>query len=339
MEIRCNYRKRVPGKESLTMSKANNMLSILWMLKSGKRVTAQQLAEALEIHIRTVYRYIDALCASGVPILSDAGHNGGYSLLHEFTESPLFFDVNEQKALIHAAIFAEESGYPYVDALKRAVNKLKTYTNEQQLSEINRHLTGFDVISNPSGSSLENVLQELEMSVANSVTLSIIYLKSNALEPAARRLDPYGLVYWQGKWYLIAHCHNRKEIRNFRVDRIQSLSVTDLRFQRPPDFSPRHFLLKAFLTDSDTAGQPISIRIHGKPQTIQDVSDHWYFNYVMVERSADEIHFKADEQAIRTFIPHLLMTYGKSIRVLEPQLLKERMTAIASDLAKYYQSM
>jgi hypothetical protein len=48
------------------MSKADNMLFILWLLKMGKRLTAKQLAEELEIHIRTVYRYIDALCASGV---------------------------------------------------------------------------------------------------------------------------------------------------------------------------------------------------------------------------------------------------------------------------------
>lgn len=65
------------------MSKADNMLAILWLLKSRKRMTAKQFSDALEIHVRTVYRYIDALCASGVPIISDAGYNGGYSLLQE----------------------------------------------------------------------------------------------------------------------------------------------------------------------------------------------------------------------------------------------------------------
>jgi predicted DNA-binding transcriptional regulator YafY len=103
------------------MSKAVNMLSILWLLKTGKRMTAKQLAEELEINIRTVYRYIDALCASGVPIISDAGHNGGYSLLNDFTKAPLFFDSDEQKAMIHAASFASEAGYPFSEALDAAV--------------------------------------------------------------------------------------------------------------------------------------------------------------------------------------------------------------------------
>ncbi len=62
------------------MAKIDNMMSILWMLSSDKKITAKQIAEKLEINIRTVYRYIDVLSMSGVPIISDTGHNGGYSL-------------------------------------------------------------------------------------------------------------------------------------------------------------------------------------------------------------------------------------------------------------------
>lgn len=73
------------------MAKIDNMMSILWMLSSDKKVTAKEISEKLEINIRTVYRYMDTLCASGVPIIADAGHNGGYTLLNNFVEAPLFF--------------------------------------------------------------------------------------------------------------------------------------------------------------------------------------------------------------------------------------------------------
>ncbi len=79
------------------MAKSDNMLAILWMLNSGEKITAKQIAEKLEINIRTVYRYIDSLCASGVPILSDTGQNGGYSLLNNFIQAPLLFDIEEQR--------------------------------------------------------------------------------------------------------------------------------------------------------------------------------------------------------------------------------------------------
>lgn len=103
------------------MSKADNMLSILWMLRSGKKMTAQQIADELEIHVRTVYRCIDSLCASGAPIIADSGPNGGFRILGPFAESPLMFDAEEQKALVHASIFAKETGYPFTDALERAI--------------------------------------------------------------------------------------------------------------------------------------------------------------------------------------------------------------------------
>lgn len=72
------------------MPKIDNMLAILLMLSSGEKITAKQIAEKLEMNIRTVYRYIDTLSTSGVPIISDTGHNGGYTLLNNFIEAPLF---------------------------------------------------------------------------------------------------------------------------------------------------------------------------------------------------------------------------------------------------------
>ena len=105
------------------MPKNDNMLAILWLLNSGAKMTAKQISEKLEINVRTVYRYIDALCASGVPIISDTGHNGGYRLLNNFIRSPLLFDIEEKRALLHAAVFAKEAGYPLSEALSNATSK------------------------------------------------------------------------------------------------------------------------------------------------------------------------------------------------------------------------
>ncbi len=105
------------------MAKWDNMLAILWQLKSKKQVTAIQLADSLEISVRTVYRYIDALCASGVPIIAEPGHHGGYYLPEAFSGTPLFFENTELKALTHATLFAESAGYPFGHKLKRALEK------------------------------------------------------------------------------------------------------------------------------------------------------------------------------------------------------------------------
>jgi len=320
------------------MTKAVNMLSILWLLNSERRMTAKQLAEELEINIRTVYRYIDALCASGVPIISDAGHNGGYSLLHDFTEAPLFFDVDEQKALIHAAKFAIEAGYPFSKVLDRAVTKLKKYTNPEQRANINRHLIGFDVIQPSSSSALESFLQEIEVSVAEGLTLLIEYQKGNESTPKTRSINPYGLVYWKGSWYVIAYCHLRLDIRSFRVSRIISVSRTGDEFDRPADFSARSFFLNGLLPDLVQPEKLISIHIKGHIHALDDLCQHWLFGHALISRSDNHAYFKIDEQSLNTYVPYYLLPYGKAIDILEPESLKERMVTVTSNLVKHYQN-
>lgn len=320
------------------MSKADNMLSILWLLKTGKRMTAKQLAEILEINIRTVYRYIDSLCASGVPIISDAGHNGGYSLLQHFNEAPLFFDLNEQKALIHAAAFAQEAGYPFGADLHRAISKLKRYTNEEQRDAIDRHSIGFEVIQPPVDPSLESTLQELELSVANGYTLSMEYQKAYQTTRQRRHIDPYGLVYWKGNWYIVAYCHLRNTIRSFRADRVYEIERTEASFQRPPEFSARHFFLSNLLPEADKQGNTILIKVKGRPQSLADLCSHWYLGHTVIERSEAQVIFQVDEQMAHSILPHYLLPYGKSIQVEEPAFVKERLAAIAADLFHFYQS-
>lgn len=300
-------------------------------------MTAKQLAEELEINIRTVYRYIDALCASGVPIIADAGHNGGYSLLNDFTKAPLFFDIDEQKALIHAARFALEAGYPFSEVLNGAVTKLKKYTNPEQMANINRHLVGFDVIQPSVNSTLESLLQEIEVSVAESITLIIDYQKGHENTFQTRSINPYGLVYWKGNWYVIGYCHLRLEIRSFRVNRISSISRTSEKFERPANFSARSFFLNGLLPDLEKPEQLIFIHIEGHKHAIDDLCQHWLFGHALTSRSEDHVYFKIDKQSINTYVPYYLLPYGRAINILEPKFLKERMVTITSEIIKHYQ--
>ncbi|CAG7647636.1 helix-turn-helix transcriptional regulator [Paenibacillus allorhizosphaerae] len=321
------------------MSKADNMLSILWLLKTRKRMTAQQLSEELEIHIRTVYRYIDALCASGVPIVADSGHNGGYSLLDHFTEVPLFFDLDEQKALIQAAIFAQESGFPHGDAMNRAVSKLKRYTNPEQQQTLERHTAGFEVIRPPADAALEAVLQQLELSVAGGRTLGMDYVKRSGAVTENRRIDPYGIVYWKGSWYVVAFCHLRKELRSFRADRIQALFATDEGFERPSSFSASEYFLKHLIPEPEGQEDLVSVWLEGSPRSIGDVCRHWLLGHTVVERSEHRVNLRLDAKSTLAFVPYFLLSYGKSLRVLEPSSLIEQTAELAADLYDYYRTM
>ncbi|KOS68786.1 DeoR faimly transcriptional regulator [Lysinibacillus contaminans] len=319
------------------MSKIDNMMVILWMLNSGRKITAKQISEKLEMNIRTVYRYIDALSASGVPIISDTGHNGGYTLLSNFIESPLLFNVDEKTALLQAADFAKEAGYFLGEALNRATSKLKLYSNQEQEKLINQHLEGLEVISPIGKSSMEQILKKLEQDIVNESSVEIEYHTSREEQPKRRIVDPYGIIYWNNNWYVIAFCHLRNEIRSFRVGRIISMISTEISFIRPSLFSASEFFMKSLQPEVEDKQRHIPLVVGGKASALDDLCQHWFLGHHFKERNSNKVIFLLEEKAIHTYVPNLLLPYGKSIQVIEPISLKQKLIEVLEELINHYQ--
>ncbi|MCM3738072.1 YafY family transcriptional regulator [Bacillus cytotoxicus] len=319
------------------MPKMDNVLAILWMLNSGEKITAKQISEKLEMNIRTVYRYIDTLSTSGVPIISDTGHNGGYTLLNTFIEAPLFFDSEEQTSLFHAAIFAEEAGYYGGEALNRAISKLGKYSNQEQETKISQHLTSLEVINRTSSLSVEPFLKELEQAVADGYSVKIRYHKSGEEQSKYRLVDPYRIIYWNNKWYMIGFCHLRNDIRSFRVERIESLMLTGNKFSLPENFSARDFFLKNLLPTIEDKKGIISLVISGNKSTLNDLCQHWFLGNYLHEQTSNQAVFLLEKDIIHTYVPYLLLPYGKSIQIIEPISLKKSLIEVLSELIQFHQ--
>lgn len=316
------------------MAKADYMLSILWMLKQRKR-TAAELADELELSIRSIYRYIDALCASGVPVEADAGPGGGFWLPEHFSAAPLFFNDGERRALVQASAFARGSGYPYVDALDGAIAKLKRYTNDAQLSQMERHEKGLSILHSP-GEHSSILLEELEVCTAGGLTLQMEYCKGNGTPASSRCIDPYGLVMWKGQWYLSGFCHLRQDIRIFRVDRITGLERTGAAFLRPDGFSARDFLLQKLLPVPEQDSELTAVVIESEEAVLNDLCSHWLFGHTLERRSTGSARFLLDQASLDSFAPYFLLPYGKSLVIAEPASLKHKLARAAADLAEYY---
>ncbi|MGD6965579.1 helix-turn-helix transcriptional regulator [Rossellomorea vietnamensis] len=319
------------------MPKIDNMLAILWMLRSGEKITAKQISEKLEMNIRTVYRYIDTISTSGVPIISEPGHNGGYSLMNNFIEAPLFFDFEEQTSLYHAAVFAEEAGYYGGEALNRAISKLSKYSNPEQETKVNQHLTSLEVISRVSSLSMESFLKKLEQAVADGYSVKILYHKSGEKQLNDRLVDPYRIIYWNNKWYLIGFCHLRNDIRSFRVDRIENLLLTENKFNPPENFSARDFFIENLLPTIEDKEEAISLVIHGDKNVLADICQHWFLGHYLQKRTSNQAVFLLEKDIIHTYVPYLLLPYNQSIKVIEPISLKKRLIEVLSELINFHQ--
>lgn len=314
------------------------MLAILWMLNAKEKITAKEIAQKLEIHIRTVYRYIDALSASGVPIVSDAGHHGGYYLLNQYKKAPLLFDMDEKKALLHAAVFAKEAGYPYPKDLDRATAKLKMYSKQEQENILEHHLLGFGVINRAKQTVIQPLLSQLEQALGQELSVEIVYRSKSKEQSTKRCIDPYGILYWNNKWYVVAFCHVRQEVRSFRVDRISQMKVTQRNFERPKDFLARDFFLKNLLPDLDGKEDLVSFTIKGREEALDDLCIHWFLSYYLKQRMKNQTIFCVEKEVLYRYVPNLLLPYGKAIWVTNPQSLKDGLVEVTRELMEYYQS-
>ncbi|MBB4826303.1 putative DNA-binding transcriptional regulator YafY [Sporosarcina luteola] len=319
------------------MPKIDNMLAILWMLRSHEKITAQQIAEKLELNVRTVYRYIDTLSTSGVLIVSEPGHHGGYSVLNHFKEAPLFFDAEEQTSLIHAANFAKNAGYYGGEALERAISKLGNYVTDKQESQINRQVASLEVMNGYRSSPVAFSLNELERAVAEGVSVKIQYPSKRELQLTDRLVDPYKILYWNTKWYLIGYCHLRKAHRSFRIDRIKSFIVTEYPFNETEHFSPHDFFMENLLPTLPEEGVE-SVVIQGGPNVLDDLCQHWFLSHYVQNRNANQACFLLDLEMIRTFVPYLLLPYGASIRVIAPSSLQKRLIEVLTELLQFHQT-
>lgn len=319
------------------MPKQDNMLAILWILNAGGKLTAKQIAERLEINVRTVYRYIDALATSGVPIQADTGHNGGYRLLNQHIRAPLLFELEEKKALFQATEFAKEAGYPLSEALDQATAKLRQYSNPEQADTLSRHQAGIQVHNTAGAAWAQPVLLILEQAVTGQSSLEIEYRSSHDEHPRKRVIDPYGMVYWNNKWYTVAFCHQKQDIRSFRVDRILTIHTTAATFQRPEAFSARDFFIKKQLPDLGDEGGRAALVIAGNAGALDDLSLHWYMGHYLQERLPHQATFVLDEPSLQQYAAYFLLAYGKAIQVIEPQSVKDKLVEITSDLLTYYQ--
>lgn len=319
------------------IAKWDNMLAMLWMLRSGKKLTAAQIADSLEISVRTVYRYIDALCASGVPVVGESGHDGGIRILESFKETPLFFNSMELKALVDAFKFAQSAGYPYTEELESALKKVENGLHEEQRHDLFRRTNGLDVISPARPPSVVPLLRDLEQAAKDGRTVRIAYRKANAAQADEREVDPYGLAYNRNEWYIVAFCHRSQAVRTFRADRIERLAPTEARFVQPERFSASAYFRDQSERGREAEGPLTVIRIEGEPETLNSVCDHWHLRHYLTERSDREASFLLDVPTMNKYLPMYLISFGTAIRIREPLELKCRIREMAREIAKQYE--
>ncbi len=229
------------------MRRADRLFRITQELRSDRWVTARMLAERLEVSERTIYRDIQDLSLSGVPVIAEAGL--GYRLMKGYRLPPLMFDEEELEALLLGVRMVDVWSEPTLAAAaKRAVARIEAVLPERLLPELERKL----IMVPPSrpDDGVADLLHVLRQSVRFQTKVKFHYQRADG-ESSVRTVRPLGLAYWGRTWTLVAWCELRDDFRHFRLDRMSRLVESGVKFEQEPGRSLDDFL--ACVTDQEAS--------------------------------------------------------------------------------------
>lgn len=190
-------------------------------------MTAAQLGEHFGVSPRTIYRDVLDLCASGVPILGEAGV--GYRLDPSYRLPPLMFSADEVEALVLGMRMVESWGDEQLQRSARSiVDKVNAVVPDKERTRL--QATSLFSLSFSRGRMAAKNLAPLRTAINERRVIEFAY-EDGTGATSERSVKPLGLYFWGQVWTLAAWCELRRDFRNFRTDRINRLQLTDRCFE------------------------------------------------------------------------------------------------------------
>ncbi|MCB9639963.1 MAG: YafY family transcriptional regulator [Myxococcales bacterium] len=227
------------------MRRADRLFELVQLMRKKRVVTAQELAEKMEVSVRTVYRDIRDLQISGVPIDGEAGV--GYSLQRGYELPPLTFNTEELEALVLGARMVTAWGDRGLGAAaRRILTKVESVLPEGLRSVMEATQLYAPPMTSPQSPHLEAVRRAL----SDRRKLEFGYTRQDGLV-SKRTVCPLALYFWGRTWLLASWCELREDYRNFRVDRMVDVHVCDESFEESEEISFDRYVEMMRASDCD----------------------------------------------------------------------------------------
>jgi predicted DNA-binding transcriptional regulator YafY len=327
--------------------RADRLLSILMLLQTRGTITAQILAQELEVSERTIYRDIESLSTAGIPVYTERGPGGGCALLESYRTNLTGLTTDEVQALFMLSIPPPLVQLGVHHELKTALLKLavslpaaqrqKEEFSQDQLSQSRIYLD-----SSWWFQADENVpfLPVIHQALRQERTVAIQYRLQFGAE-AQRTISPLGLVAKTNIWHLVGMWDGL--IRVYRVSRITAVEILDEVVQRPVGFNLASFW-KKWTADYEESRPEFSVTARVAPNLLSDLTR--YFG----DRTAklapfDQTRAIPDHQGWLTITLAFedfqtardrILGLGRAIEVLEPEALRLSVIDFATQIVQFY---
>ncbi|MEM8532835.1 MAG: transcriptional regulator [Chloroflexota bacterium] len=301
--------------------RADRLLTLMLMLQQQGRMTAEKLAEELEVSRRTILRDIDALSFAGIPIYAEGGHGGGIWLDENYRVQLNGLNKAEVQALLLSINSSLLNDIGLADAAETSVLKLLTAlpSLQAQVAQDMRNRVYIDPTWWWHGRQRLDSLSDLQDAVYEENRIAVQYQKHNG-EVAERSVEPYGLVSKAGVWYLVAK--SKGEFRTYRVSRIHDMQIGEETFTRDMYFDlAAYWKTRVASFETEHAQYAFTLRIAmGKMNFIK-----WYTPgaYEIIETTDDGWFVARFEVGSIEVASMLVFGLGADAEILEPQELRD----------------
>lgn len=330
------------------MNRTDRLLAIVLELQGKGWQRAEDLARTFETSKRTIYRDIQALGEAGVPLLSAPGR--GYSLMEGYFLPPLSFTRDEATMLLLGSDFmAQNFDAQYRAAAQSASCKIEGVLPEKLREEVNSLQGSIRFIASQQKNNPDepHMLQQLRRAIIERITVHFRYHArhtwagndSNGQHQAEeadqpdrsslREADPYGLVHFNSGWLLVAYCHLRQDMRNFRLDRMEQLELLPRTFQRPRDFKMQR-------PTSEQEARSLTVRALFDSSIARWVRETRSYYVTHEEETPDGLLLTLQVRQESEVLSWLL-SWGSHVHILEPASLRARIAGEAEKMLKNHQ--
>ena len=313
------------------MNRTDRLVAMVMYFQGRRLVRAEELATHFEVSVRTVYRDVAALSEAGVPVSGEAGV--GYSLVKGYHLPPVMFTGDEAMALFVGAEMVNR----FTDAslslpMESAVLKLRAVLPREQQDDVDRLARALVVAG---GGALregldQTVLLPIQQAVVSRRVLRLCYRAPGQSEPTRRDVEPLGIVFYGGAWYLIAWCRLRKDLRQFKLQRVETLTLLDERFPQRSEFSMTDYLDRWMAHETQ-----VPVRVWFAASAVERAKRESYSGFVDSAPAREGVEARLMTFSLPWFARWLL-SFGMDAEAIEPTELRVLVAKEAERVLRRY---
>ncbi len=311
----------------VAMNRIDRVSAILIQLQSRRVVKASDIAERFGISLRTVYRDVKTLEEAGIPIIGEAGI--GYSIMDGYRLPPVMFTREEATAFLTAEKFVEKmTDASTMEHHKSAMYKIRAILKTAEKNLLEDIDSKIEVLKSHPQAQVDNKnhIQTLLNSIAQKKVIHIDYFANHSQEHTKRDIEPIGIFFKDSYWHLIAFCRMRDDYRDFRIDRINKVKVTEQHFDN------KHPTLKDYIkqTAKEQELDLVVIRVDKSMYAHIDYQKY-YSGFVSEKKIGDQFEITFLTSSMEGFARWFMM-FGDRGEIVSPDSLKERVANIATTI-------